>query len=98
MSLTPGQVTFGTLATFVTVMPPGPCAVVLSNLSTANTVYVGIGTAVTATNGFPITPTTSPVTIPGFNGSAGGSLYALASGSPATVGFVVSAASGGTGT
>ena len=95
-----GQASIGTTATLLTVFPPGPCSVTISNLSTANTVYVGLSTATTTSGadaGYPVTNATSPVTIPGFNGSAGSNLYAIASATATTVGYVVSTATGGTG-
>lgn len=96
MSLVPGQATIGTIASFLTNLPPGPSSVSLTVPGTA-TAYIGLSSTVTTGNGYPVTSATSPVTIPGYNGEAGGALYAVASGSPATIGWFISAASGGTG-
>lgn len=84
-------------ATALCVLPPGPCTVVLSNVGTA-TAYVGPGgTAVTTSNGFPVPSGSYPVVFPGYPGGAGAVLSCITTSGSASVGFIVSSASGGTG-
>lgn len=97
MTFTPAQVSIGTTPSILCIMPPGPCQVNVSCLSTTATVYIAAGSAVTTSNGYPLTSATSPVTFEGYNGSAGATLYAVSSAAATTVGWAVSTASGGTG-
>ena len=93
-----GQGTISASKLMLTI-PPGPCTVLLSNLGTASTVYVGIGgTAVTSAQGFPVpSGLVPPVTIPGYQGSQGGPLYAVAGAGTAVLAWVISTPSGQTG-
>jgi hypothetical protein len=94
---TTGQAVAGTAATLMFVMPPGPCTVVINNVS-AVTAYVGPGgTALTSSNGFPIASGQS-VAWNGLPAGGGASMYVIAaSGTTNAVGFLVSAASAQTG-
>jgi hypothetical protein len=90
MTFSVKQVTVGTAGSvLLTTLPAGPCGVVLSNLNNA-TLYVGPGTAVSSTTGFPV-----PASVPSFavsfpNMAAPSTLYAIASaGSANTVGVIV---------
>jgi hypothetical protein len=96
--ITNGQGTIGASKLLVTI-PPGPCTVLLANLGTAPTAYVGIGgTGVTAGSGFPVpSGLVSPVTFPGYQGSQGGPLYAVAGAGTAVLAWIISTSTGGTG-
>jgi hypothetical protein len=86
------QATVGTAGTtLLTTLPPGPCAVTISNLNTA-TLYVGPGTAVSSITGFPV-PATTPSFVISFPPMAAPSaLYGIASaGNSNAVGVIVAA-------
>jgi hypothetical protein len=85
-----GQVPVGTTATLVCRVPPGPCTAILFGGTT--TVYFGSGTAVgtAAANGAPLYGSAT-VTIPGYPGSSGTPIYAVASiAGTVNIGFVLS--------
>jgi hypothetical protein len=82
------QVSVGTAPTALCAVPPGPCAVTVTNAATAATVYLGTGSAPTTTTGAPV-PAGQAVTVHGYPGSRGASLYAVA-GATATVGVFIS--------
>jgi hypothetical protein len=86
------QVTVGTAGTsLLTTTPAGPCAVTLSNINPA-TLYVGPGTGVSSTSGFPIPSSTPTFTVNFPAMSSPSSLYAIASsGTANSVGVVVAA-------
>jgi hypothetical protein len=103
--ITTGQVTIGTASSVLCLVPPGPCTVVLSNIGTASPVWVGAGTAVVAGaagtavgsgNGFPV-PSGAPVAFTGYRGGAGTTLVAACSSGSASVGYLISTATGQTG-
>ena len=103
--ITTGQVTIGTASTTLCLVPPGPCMVVLSNNGTASPVWVGAGTAVIAGvagtaagagNGFPV-PSGAPVAFAGYQGGKGATLVAACSSGSASVGYLISTATGQTG-
>ena len=103
--ITTGQVTIGTASTTLVVVPPGPCMVVLSNNGTASPVWVGAGatvvagtagTAVGSGNGFPV-PSGAPVAFAGYQGDKGSTLVAATSSGVASVGYLISTATGQTG-
>jgi hypothetical protein len=96
--ITGGQGSISTAAKLLCAVPPGPGALVLSNAGTASPAYVGMGTGVTTTNGLPVPSGAVPVVIPLYPGNAGGSLYACTASGFAYVGWMVSTATGGTGT
>lgn len=87
MITVPVPVTVTTEVALVTVVPPGPATVILSNTGT-DPAYVGVTDAVSSTNGFPL-PAGATVTVPGFPGSAATNLYAISSGT-AVVGALIS--------
>jgi hypothetical protein len=94
-----GQKGVGTTASTLLVIPPGPCSVTLYNSGTV-TAWLGVGTqtTVTSSNGFPLPSGGYPVTFPGFPGGQGTPLQAVVSaGTISSLGFILSAASGGTG-
>lgn len=84
-------------ATTLCRVPPGVCDVVLSNGGTASTVWIGQGTAVSPADGFPLPSGISPLRFCGYLGAGGATLYAITSAGSASVGWLVSSASGGTG-
>jgi hypothetical protein len=90
MAITPTQVSVGTGAVPLVLVPPGVGSVTIS-VAAANTVFVYIGTSsnVSATNGAAIIGGSS-VTIPMYPGSKGSQLYAIASGAATPVGVIVS--------
>jgi hypothetical protein len=94
--ITSGQGAAGTVSSVLTRVPPGPCMVMLSNAGTASPVYVGAGSAVTVTNGFPL-PSGAPVAFAGYAGSGAIPLSVICSSGSASVGFFISSATGGTG-
>ena len=104
MAIFTNQVTIGTATSTLCVVPPGPCMVVLSNNGTASPVWVGAGTTIVAAsraalwgpNGFPV-PRGAPVAFAGYQGDKGATLVAACSSGSATVGYLISTATGGTG-
>jgi hypothetical protein len=82
-----GQWAVGTAATKIASVPAGPCTVIFSNVS-GETVYVG-GSAVSATDGFPVPTGQAPFAVPGYPASAATQLWAAA-GSAATIGVIIS--------
>ena len=95
--ITSGQGTAGATASRLCGVPPGPATLLLSNAGTASPVYVGMGTGVTTANGFPVPSGVVPVVIPLYAGSAGGSLYAATASGSASVGWLITSPTGGTG-
>jgi hypothetical protein len=90
MTFSVRQVTVGTAGSvLLTTLPPGPCGVTVSNLSNA-TLYLGPGTAVSSTTGFPV-----PASVPSFamnfpSMAAPSTLYGIASaGTANTIGVIV---------
>lgn len=96
--ITSGQGTVGATAARLCPIPPGPASLLLSNLGTASPVYVGPGTGVTTTNGFPVPSGVVPVVIPLYTGSQAGNLYAITASGAANVGWIVTSPTGQTGT
>jgi hypothetical protein len=79
-------------------VPPGPCTLLLANAGTAATAYAAPGTAATSANGFPLAGVpTVPVTIPVYPGSAAGTWSVVTASGSATVAWIISTPSGGTG-
>ena len=92
MAIVTGQVATATSAAVpVCTIPPGACTVVLTNANStaANTVWIGTATGVTAANGSPV-PASGSVTIHGYPGSAGATIYAIAGASTPVIGYVIS--------
>lgn len=85
------QVPVSTAPTTLVTIPPGPCSVVLANAGTVGTLYFGTGSGVSSTNGYPLLPSTS-LTIPGYSGSAGAAIRAIASAGTIATGVMVSSA------
>lgn len=86
-----------TKASFIAI-PPGPATVLLANAGTASPVYFGAGTNVTVANGFPIpSGLVAPVVVPVYTGSNNGTWSVITGGGTATVSWLISGASGGTG-
>jgi hypothetical protein len=94
--ITNSQVSAGTVASQLCVVPPGPCMVTVSNPSSV-TVYFGSGTGVTTGNGYPV-PSGQQAAFACYQGDKGAALYVVAaSGSANSVGWLVSSATGQTG-
>lgn len=86
-----------TAASFIRV-PPGPATLLLANSGTAATVYAGAGTNVTVAGGFPVAAgAVSPVTVPVYAGAPGGTWSVVTAAGTASVAWIVSDPSGGTG-
>lgn len=68
--------------------PPGAGALVLA--TTSGTVFVGPGSTVTTTNGFPVSA--SPFAVPTFSDSAGRQLWATVSSGTVALGWFLSTA------
>lgn len=107
MAIFTGSASIGTKSANLCLVPPGPCTVVLSSNGTASPVWVGAGGTVVAGpasgvgtiaagNGFPL-PSGEPVTIPGYAGNQAVQLVAAVSSGSASVGWVISTATGQTG-
>lgn len=80
-------------------VPAGPATLILANQGTAATVYVGSGTAVTTANGFPILSSgASPTVIPIYAGNPATTWGCVTANGAATLAWLISAPSGGTGT
>jgi hypothetical protein len=99
--ITSGQATAaGTVvsaASFIHV-PAGPCTVVLANAGTTATVYVGTGTNATTGNGFPVpSGLVQPVTVPVYAGCAASTWSVVCASGTATVAWIISDPSAGTG-
>jgi hypothetical protein len=98
VAITSGAVTAGTAVATLCPVPPGPCTVLIANSGTASTVYVGPGTNLTAQNGFPVqSGALAPTVIPVYPGSAGVTLSVFCSAGTASVAWLVTDPSGGTG-
>jgi hypothetical protein len=98
VSLAIGQAAVGGAAKALFAVPPGPCTILLANAGTAATAYVGLGTGLSASNGFPVpSGLVPPVAFPGYAGASGGTLYGLSGSGTTSVAWIVSSASGGTG-
>ena len=96
--ITNGQGTAGTVAARLLSVPAGPATLLLSSAGTASPVYVGMGTNLSALNGFPVPSGVVPVVIPLYAGSAGGTMYAFCSSGSASVGWLITSPTGQTGT
>lgn len=96
--ITSGQGTAGAAAVRLLTVPAGPCSLLISNAGTASPVYVGMGTGVTTTNGFPVpSGALSPTVIPVYAGSAGGVMSVVCASGSASVSWLVSSPAGQTG-
>jgi hypothetical protein len=93
--ITTGQTSGTNVSIPLCQIPPGPTHTVLSSAGTV-TAYYGAGTVVTTSNGVPIASGAVHY-LEGFAGSPGTQLEMITAGGQASVGFVVSSASGGTG-
>lgn len=94
--ITGSQVQAGTVVTALCTVPPGPCMVVVTSLG-PGTAFIGAGSGVTASNGLPLPPLV-PVPVVGYQGSGPGTLSVICSaGGSASVGWMISRPSGGTG-
>lgn len=82
------QVSVGTVATLVGTVPPGANTVILTGGTAA--VYLGNGTAVSATNGA-VFPGSAVMYIPGSSGSRQSTIYAISSvAGTVSIGFTIS--------
>lgn len=98
--ITGGVAAAGTAVTAASLfrMPPGPATVLLANAGTAGTVFVGAGTGVTTANGFPVVAgAVSPLTVPVYPGAPGGTWSVVCALGSATLSWIISDPSGGTG-
>lgn len=94
--ITAGRVTAGTAAATFPV-PAGPATLILANNGTTSTVFVGPGTVTTA-NGFPVpTGLVSPVVVPVYAGNPGQTWSAVCAAGSASLAWIISFPSGGTG-
>ena len=99
MSVTSGQAQAGTAPSLLVSVPAGPCTVIVTNGGAASPVWASFAGTVTAGlggNGFPL-PSGVPVAIPVYRGSLGGVLNMVTSSGSASVGWVLSTATGQTG-
>ena len=74
----------------VCTIPPGSCSVVLS-CTGSETAYIGTGSGVTTSNGFPL-PAGQTVTFQGYTGSAGSQLYVIGASTGSNLGVIISTA------
>jgi hypothetical protein len=97
-----GQVTATSTAATLCHVPGGPCLVTITNDSlSATTAYIATATASTAytftsSNGIPV-PAGQSLVFANYPGSGGATLSVITASTTATVGFLISGASGGTG-
>jgi hypothetical protein len=99
MTAASGAGTAGTVVTSSSLLrvPPGPATLLLANNGSAGTVFVGAGTNVT-TAGFPVPAgAVSPVVVPLYAGSPAGTWSAVVASGSATLAWIISDPSGGTG-
>lgn len=82
--------TVGTEATAIVTVPAGPCVLVLSNTGTG-TVLIGTSDALDTTNGngFPL-PAGATITVPGYPGSNGVTIYGISAADTNVVGALIS--------
>jgi hypothetical protein len=79
-------------------VPAGPATVLLANSGTASPVYVGAGTNVSVAGGFPVpSGALSPVVVPIYAGAPAGTWSCITASGTATLAWIVSSPSGGTG-
>jgi hypothetical protein len=79
-------------------VPAGPCTLLLANQGTASPVYVGPGTSVTTTTGFPVpSGLVAPVVVPVYAGAPGTTWSVVCASGSASLAWIVSSPSGGTG-
>ena len=101
MTITSGRVEAGGTAVTSSSLfpvPPGPATLLLANAGTASPVYVGPGTSVTTSTGFPVpSGLVSPVVIPVYAGAPGATWSVCCGSGSASVAWIVSSPSGGTG-
>lgn len=91
--LTGGQkAVSGTVA--VCLVPPGPGVLALMPIA-GGSVFVGFGSGVSTSNGFPVP--SGGITLPLQSAGGGGSLYATVSSGTVSLSWIVSAASSQTG-
>lgn len=95
--ITNGQVSVAGSARTLVVLPPGPATLLLSNAGTSPLAYIGMGSTVSAASGFPLPQTVTPVAIPLYAGSAGGTVSVIASSGTASVAWLLSNPTGQTG-
>jgi hypothetical protein len=95
--LTSGAGTVTASSSVLTTIPAGPCTVLLSNNGTASPVWAGIGGSVSAESGLPVPSGITPVTLPVYAGGGGSKLSVVTTSGTATIGFVISTPTGGTG-
>jgi hypothetical protein len=89
MAILTGQLAVAGTVSLLT-MPPGGGSLVLATVS--GTAYVGPGSALTTSNGFPVT--TAPFAVPTFTDSSATRLYATTGSTASTVsvGWLISTA------
>lgn len=79
-------------------VPPGPATLILANQGTASPVFVGPGTNVTTTTGFPVpSGLVPPVVIPVYAGAQGQTWSVISSSGTGSLAWIVSDPSAGTG-
>ena len=98
--ITSGVAQAGTAVTATSLIrvPAGPATVLLANSGTAATVYVGAGTNTTVAGGFPVpSGLVAPVAVPVYAGAPSGTWSAVCAAGSASVAWIISDPSGGTG-
>jgi hypothetical protein len=98
--ITSGRAAAGTTVTAASLfqVPAGPGTLLLANAGTAGTVYAAPGTNVTTGSGFPVpSGVVSPVMIPVYAGAPGQAWSAVCAAGSASLSWIVSTPSGGTG-
>lgn len=96
MALTMGQ---GTVIAgsnkFLAQIPPGPGQLLIAPSGGSTSVLIGLGTSVSATNGFPVPA--GGLSIPLFTGGGPGQLYAITTAGTVSVSWIISNSTGQTG-
>jgi hypothetical protein len=95
-----GRAVAGTAVTSASLfqVPPGPATLLLANAGTVSVVYAAPGTNVSAGSGFPVpSGVVSPVVVPVYAGAPGQAWSVVCSAGSASLSWIVSTPSGGTG-
>jgi hypothetical protein len=82
-----GQMTVPTSVTPLFSIPPGAVSVNWYNLSTANTIWLGMSTALTTGNGLAVH--TVPMSFQGYMTSKGGQVYGLSTNATSVINYLI---------
>lgn len=93
-----GRATSGTAPTTLLNLPPGPAQVTIASTTPGtSTTFIGLGTAASTATGFPVLSGAAPIVVSGYPSDGGGPLSMICASGSASIAFIVSTPSGGTG-